>query len=229
MNTELPTFLGFLEAFNRKERFFVVADATGATHPGKAAFRLSPDFRQRLGKAVGFEIPEDALAFMDYHLEWLHAAAVLSRRAEGWSAQAIDQAPERVSHGNQEDIDLVVAFETLERTEVILLEAKAETGWTNSQLNSKGPRLKAIFGECGDAVPGVHPSFCLWSPSDTTGLDYKGWPEWCRKDIRHHWMKLSVTPNRRVLFGSDAAGKANRDRTHWHTRWSRVDEPAGEN
>ncbi len=213
-----PTFLDYLEAFNRKERFFLVAFATGSGVSGKASFRLSDEFRGKLGDAVGLSIPEDALAFMDYHIDWLHAAAVLTRGGTGWPADRIDQAIERVSTGNQEDIDLVVAFADGPANKVVLLEAKAETGWTNKQLDSKVERLRAIFGDDGLKVPGLSATFCLTSPGDTLGLDYTKWPDWTLRNRRHLFLPLPVNSGRRTVFGADASGKPSKDRLFWHVR-----------
>ena len=195
-----------------------MAFATGTGLPEKAAFRLSFEFRDAISPVVGFEIPESALAFMDYHIDWLHAAAVLTRLGAGWPAQGISQAAERVSTGNQEDVDLVVAFPDGPFTRVLLLEAKAETGWTNKQLDSKVVRLTAIFGPEGAAVPGVVPTFCLTSPVDTAGLVYEKWPSWSLREGRHLFVPLPVTPGRRAVFGADARGAPSRDREFWHVR-----------
>jgi hypothetical protein len=160
---------------------------------------------------------------MDYHLDWLHAAAALTKRGAGWPDGALSQPPpvpgkphvDTISTGNQEDIDLIVAFEQNGVVEVILVEAKAETGWTNSQLNSKAPRLAAIFGADGSSVPGVRPTFCLWSPKDTIGLNYADWPAWCRADGKHAWMELRVPEGRRQVFGCDETGRPSRLRAYW--------------
>ena len=74
----MADLIGVLESFNRKERFFLVGQALG-----NPRFKLSRDFRTRLGKAVGLEengikIPANAFAAMDYHLDWVAASLFLA-------------------------------------------------------------------------------------------------------------------------------------------------------
>lgn len=58
--------INLLQRFNRKERFFLVGHALG-----NKDFRLPEDFRLSLSSAtnLGEEIPCDAFAAMDYHLD----------------------------------------------------------------------------------------------------------------------------------------------------------------
>lgn len=56
---------------------------------------------------------------------------------------------------NQENIDLLVAFEDLEITHLRMIEAKAATGWTNKQTLSKADRLREMFVGDGGKYPNV--------------------------------------------------------------------------
>jgi hypothetical protein len=123
-----------------------------------------------------------------------------------------------VSIGNQEDIDLVVAFIEGAQTRVVLVEAKAETGWTNKQLASKVERLQRIFGDNGQSVPGVKPTFCLCSPFNSENIVYDKWPAWTLSHGKHLFLKLPVTAGRRAVFGADSLGRPSRDRKFWHVR-----------
>jgi hypothetical protein len=67
-------FLATLDALNRKERYFVFTQATD-----NAELRLGPTFRRTLSTAVGFEVPESSRAYIDYHIDWIHAAVELAR------------------------------------------------------------------------------------------------------------------------------------------------------
>lgn len=69
----MNALLDYIDKFNRKERFFLFTYATG-----NPDFRLSEEFRGALGKELGVDIPADAKGYIDYHLDWLHAAVVLS-------------------------------------------------------------------------------------------------------------------------------------------------------
>jgi len=215
--SEPKTFLDYLEAFNRKERFFLVAEATGTMHPGKAAFRLSPEFRTRLGQEVGLTIPDDAMGFMDYHLDWLHAAAVLTMEGKGWPTAGLKQPDEnRVAGGNQEDVDLLVAYLDGDVVNVVLIEAKAESSWTTKQVSSKVGRLTRIFGAAGNAVPGVVPKVCLMSPRPSRGLGTL--PSWWMKGNEPMWLRLAAPAGRRQVHRSDELGAFASSQNHWAVR-----------
>ena len=134
-----------LESFNRKERFFLISQAVGE-------FQLDDDFRRELGKAINVDVPHDAFTAMDYHLDWLTAA--LSAYECGDVGRIFDNPLQQVIKGNQEDTDLLVAFEGSGDRHVVLIEAKGATGWTNAQMQSKASRLGQIFGLKGTAIRG---------------------------------------------------------------------------
>ena len=92
---------------------------------------------------------------MDYHLEWLFAAV---RGAQ--VGQRYSNADEFVK-GNQEDIDLLVAFDEGKKAHLILLEAKGDTAWSNKQMQSKVDRLTAVFN--GADSERVEPHFVFVS------------------------------------------------------------------
>ena len=150
----MSDLIGHLRSLNRKERFILLTEALG-THV------LGEDYRHRLGNCIGMVVPADAYVAMDYHLDWLQMGLCL----------ADSRAPGRLIPndglvaGNQEDADLLVAFEGGATTHVVLIEAKVEAGWTNRQLSSKAERLRRIFAE---GRPGAHlatPHYVLASPT----------------------------------------------------------------
>lgn len=165
----MSRFLDLLERFNRKERYFLFTQATG-----NRDFILSKEFREKLRDCVGLDVPSDARAFIDYHLDWLHACVVLvqenlSENAGPWINREGGELI--VSTGNQEDIDLIIAYDIGSSTQLILIEAKAESSWTNKQMISKARRLAKIFGRdplSADAL--IRPVFCLASPRKSKGL-----------------------------------------------------------
>ncbi len=165
------TVLDLLPRFNRKERFFVVGFALG-----NSEFRLGDLVRAEISRHFdNIEIPENAFAAMDYHLDWLHAVLWASR---GRHEDAVnDRNPQQIA-GNQEDIDLLIAFEASDITHLILLEAKAATGYTNAQFKSKVRRLTAIFDGHEEWSPRVAPHFAVMSPRPPRKLNLDGGDDW---------------------------------------------------
>ena len=188
---DMPDLIGILESFNRKERFFLVAQALG-----NPKFELSTGFREKLAKAVdlepGIEIPANAFAAMDYHLNWVHASLVLAHytntedRVGGLNTEAVEQ--------NQEDVDLLVAFKDASGDyHLIFIEAKGYNtdGMSdglevidNGQLKSKADRLDLIL----KPYPAVKHHFCLMSGKKPANFP----PKW------ENWLELSLPPERLV-------------------------------
>jgi hypothetical protein len=195
------SFLEALDRFNRKERFFLVAYALG-----KPKFQLDAQFVSDLSRVARFPIPSDAAAYMDYHLDWLHTAAYLNSPLFAEAAHYPNEP--RVNTGNQEDIDLLIAFADASVTRVVMVEAKAETGWTNGQLRSKAKRLERIFGRDGGGVAGVIPTFVLASPKESKGVNTSEWPDWMSgPDNRPVWLQLPVPTDRWRVIGCDEDGR----------------------
>lgn len=200
-------FIDTLESFNRKERFFLVGYALG-----NPRFELSETFTTALGEAVGFRIPSGTGAFMDYHLDWLDAAAFLHSASfvevSQYQNDRLDEnnLPARINTGNQEDVDLVIAFQDGENARVLLIEAKGDTSWGNRQLLSKAKRLKNIFGDDGTRVPSVIPTSVLTSPRNSMAIVSSCWPEWMRRGGAPLWMELPWPKGRRRVIGCDQSG-----------------------
>jgi len=177
-----------LKKFNRKERYWVIRNALG-----HGSDQLSEKFRQDLQQTIGVEIPEDAWWSIDYHIDWLVGALAL------FVDDAVVAKPQDNSKGlvkgNQEDIDLVVAFGST----LILIEAKGDTSWSNGQLNSKLPRLEAILGADFNGSyqqRNLSVYFVLMSPKRSSGLKRKGglpWPKWMTaSDGTPLWMPMPL-------------------------------------
>ena len=128
--------LQHLQEFNRKECFYLVGMALG-----NERFCLSEDFRETLGQALGVEIPENAFAAIDYHLDWLAASLYLAANPEACTPYKIDR---RLITATQQDIDFLVAYESDEWCHMIMLEAKGVTEFSNRQFRSKVDRLVAM-------------------------------------------------------------------------------------
>ena len=197
----MSDLIELLESFNRKERFWLLNQALGS-------FELSADFRGMLGEQLGLPIPECSFVAMDYHLDWL--IAVLYAHKCGDVNRVFPNPGQRMIRGNQEDIDLLVAFRECERYHIILLEAKGATGWTNAQMDSKASRMEQIFGAEGNIYHDVKPHFCLSSPRPPQHLRAESWPSWMRqKDGSYIWLKLNFPEDTRMVTRCDADGKSS--------------------
>lgn len=196
-----------LRSFNAKERFWLIASATG--NPG-----LSDDFRGDLRKVVDVAVSSDAWWAMDYHLDWLEAALLSLNARQG----TIFSAPEpgRNLNRNQQDIDLIVAWDVDDLTDLLLIEAKGVTSWVNDQHKAKLDRLVGLFGVDGQGYPEVRPAFLLASPSAPQRLDYSGTPSWAvEKDGRAKWVQLQVPSNLRRPERCDEEGQPLTTGTFW--------------
>ncbi len=193
----MSDLIGHLRSFNRKERFILLTEVLGTDILGK-------DFRHRLGGCIGMAVPADAYVAMDYHLDWLQMALYLADSRT---------PPTRIPNddlvaGNQEDADLLVAFDGESTTHLVLIEAKVETGWTNKQLKSKAERLGRIFGE---GRPGAHlatPHYVLASPEPPSpAVSTADWPGWMTRNGDPAWMELRRPSGLRKVTRCDDNGR----------------------
>ncbi len=167
-------------------------------------------------QAFDLLIPNNTFVAMDYHLEWLYAALEVSKSDADETLVRRDCA--QLIRGNQEDVDLLIAFESSGHTSLLMLEAKVATGFTNKQTGSKADRLGDIFGSRGDNYPGVVPYFALWSPLSkrpTTRLDCRKWPDWMTREGRPIWIELPVPQALVKVTRCDADGNKNRAGGRW--------------
>ena len=202
----MPDLIEIMESFNRKERFFLVAQALG-----KPEFELSDDFWQKLGDKVGVPIPKESsekkvFVAMDYHLNWVHASLVLSHYSEESDRVSLLNL-EGTTEDNQQDIDLLVAFkDESSRCHLIFVEAKGYdakgfAGFGKVELVKKVDRLEKIINlDKESGHQDVETYFCLASGYEPKNLT-KDWPEWNGKPLL--WMPLSLPENRYVLNYSD--------------------------
>ena len=199
--TDEDNLIDYLRDFNRKERFILLSHVLGGS--AEEVFRLDPAFARRLEKQLGLtnQIPECAFVAMDYHLDWIQMA--LHLHLAEWPSphprNVIPNPNNKLFEANQEDIDLLVAFEdeASQKVHLVLIEAKADTGWTNKQLNSKAGRLRRIFDKC--VLDVVTPHFVLMSPSSKSKrkrkIDTNGWPPWMKREktkFGAHWLELPL-------------------------------------
>ena len=196
----MDDLIDILESFNRKERFFLISHALNGPQ-GKPVFTLSGDFRQELEDKVEICIPvKDVFVAMDYHLDWVAASCALNDAGKD-SGKLPNEYENRstVINGNQEDIDLLVAYSLGKLHHLIFVEAKAYSKWDNKQLRSKANRLREIFGDDGTNYRGVKPYFCLMGP-EKPNLKWDSFPKWMKPDGTPKWLNLClpIAPRRKV-------------------------------
>ena len=186
VNTPAEVALEAIMAFNRKERYHLIRHAvTGGPWSLTDAFRseLEGVLRGDLASPTGpCRIPDNAYVAMDYHLNWIATALEVAKMSpspeESASLGGLEAVVEAgpfinkymddeghcthvdILTGNQEDTDLLVAFIDEHVLHLILVEAKAGSGWNSKQINSKGQRLSDIF-ERDSPSPWVRPYFVL--------------------------------------------------------------------
>lgn len=211
----MPDLIEILESFNRKERFFLLAQALGhKSKEGDAKFALDAEFRDELSRQLNIDIPCNAFVAMDYHLDWLHASLIYFENGQEeplvlQNYEPFDGKQCSVVKGTQEDADLLIAFRPDGRNEyhIVLVEAKAYSGWTNTQLKSKAKRLKQIFGDNGERYRLVRPHFCLMGPNQSKGLDTHYLPPWMKPQGEPPWLELYLPENRLRVVRKDKSNE----------------------
>lgn len=196
-----------LRAFNRKERFFLVGMVLGNT-----SFRLCKEFRRKISDIFHLDVPEDAFAAMDYHLDWIYASLFVSSNE---TDTRVYPNVDNLIRANQEDIDFLVAYQDGDACHIILLEAKGVTGFTNRQLQSKVQRLREIFGEEGDKWRGVVPHFAMVSPRKPVRVRSSDWPEWLKPEGMVTWVSMPLPGRLKSITRCDEEGKASARGNYW--------------
>lgn len=154
-------FIENLKSLNRKERYHLLKLVTGEK------LQVGEDFGDKLKEELklSYRPPENAFVAIDYHIDWLAACVEVTRHPDEqhynntrlikrtqitWKDKQPPAEHIYWIDGNQEDVDLLVAYpdpKAKSRTHLILGEAKADTSWTRKQLISKIERLRHIFSE----------------------------------------------------------------------------------
>ena len=212
---EKRDLIDILQSFNRKERFFLLAQALKGGHKTRS-FALSDEFRQLLKQEIDVDIPENGseslFVGMDYHLNWIHASLVLSHFEDQADRQKYLNA--KGAHKNsQEDVDLIVAFASEENSQrlynLIMIEAKAYNSHGKSdglssfslaseskQLNCKLTRLDKILSPCDHQYSDVRAYFLTMS----NGNGYDPRTHIKLEGFRHIDLKL---PSERLVLKQD--------------------------
>lgn len=195
-----------LRRFNAKERYWLIHNATG--NPP-----LSQSFCSDLSEVVDQNVPGDAWWAMDYHLDWIEAALLCT----GVLLEGPFPEPEsgRNFNRNQEDVDLIVAWDTGDNTNIVVIEAKGATSWGNEQYASKLKRLTYMHKQGNEGPAGVTLQFVLASPSRPKRLVAKKDATWaCANDGSPRWIELQMPDNlQRLELATTPAAAAQREPT----------------
>jgi hypothetical protein len=194
-----------LKRLNRKERFHLLQSVLHGGSPGSDSFTLSAEFRESLGRRLGLTVPSDAFAAMDYQLDWIYVALYLALHSPESQPTGPFPKPGDWFNHDQEDTDLLVAFECPDKPGVchlVLVEAKCDTNWTNSQVESKLARLESIHDAL--QLPKTDPVAFHWvltSPRRPEGLrPYRSsWLDWGSEEEGWHWIEMPVGPHCRAV------------------------------
>ena len=198
-----------------KERFFVMQAVFGLKTPV-----LSAQMRRQICDQLKLEIPHNNHVFLDYHLDWVVAALTAGLRRG--KTVTYENTGKATVHGNQEDIDAVIAFELDGRTHLLFVEAKGVGGWNNRQLNSKVERLKTIFDESHSEHGHVIPHFALLSPHKSEHLKIDTWPAWILRSGKPVFFKLEL---RSTIWAGERCSEEGiraRDKGYWHVIERRI-------
>jgi hypothetical protein len=206
MYNKSEDLIDILKRFNRKERFFLVGAALG-----NKTFSLGKEFKNALEGMIRIQIGGDVFVAMDYHLDWIDVSIKL------WNGDITIgnkfQNKDGQINKNQEDIDLIIAFKSGRKYHLVLIEAKAETGWTNKQMDSKVKRFTEIFGKDGRKRDNLELYFYLMSPRKPKRIN-RGWPEWMMTDGKPNWTELKIPDNFLKVTRCDSKGDSNKLGNH---------------
>jgi len=207
----MENFIKILQSFNSKERFFLIRKVLG-----NKEFNLSEKFREELFGILDLPIPQDVqnvFVAMDYHLDWLYASLVKTFNNE---LKPPFSNKDKAIKGHQEDIDFIIVFESDRKFNVILIEAKGVTGWTNKQLNSKAKRLIEIFGKEGNRWKKVIPHFITLSPKPPPKkIKILNNNTWLRPDIKKNWLKLPLPKDLKKVSRCNKESESDKNGEYW--------------
>ena len=192
-----------LKKFNRKERFYVVRQAT------KSGFELDGEFKKLLEKELKISIPEqNVFMAMDYHFDWIYASLFLCSQTTNSNNNKYALDPKLIT-ATQQDVDLLIAAPDPTNpmiTNLIMVEAKGDTSWTNKQASAKAERLNKIFVS-GSFEQIIRPYYLIWSPNPSEKLEFKSFPVWAKREGKVPHIKLNMDENLVKITRCDEAGK----------------------
>ena len=191
-------------SFDRKERFAVFREVF--FQHDQIEYPLSSSFLEKLKECIDVEfIPSKVFCATDYHLDWIEAALLLGDKSVENVSQPLDISNDKFNT-NQQDIDLLIAFEDYfdsESTHVVLIEAKAYTHWNKEQLASKTKRLHEVFDKTEQIFRRrVKPYFVLMTNEVSKRIDKettKTWSRWMKNDDGEpNWLTYCLPERRQI-------------------------------
>ena len=199
-----------LRSFDRKERFAVLREVLGFDSETP---RLHGRLREKLGDCIGMPVPEHAFLAMDYHLDWIDVALYrVSKQGIHPKSPFPNERFPNINE-NQQDVDLLVAFEAdgtgEASTHLVHIEAKAYLGWKNDQLERKAKRLRSIFGEDGTYWQFATPHYVLMSAKRSTHISTQSWPKWMKNGDEPIWLDYALPPRQKITR-CDAFGRPSK-------------------
>jgi hypothetical protein len=207
-----------LKSFNRKERFYLVGQMLG-----NPEFRMDDKQLNKISELIGIKIPREYFAAMDYHLDWIYASLFLTQEHDEkpFPRNFIDNNKKvylQIS-GTQEDVDFLLAFVDPENTtHIVMIEAKGDSYFSNSQLDSKNKRFKAIFGN-ENTWTNVKPHFLICSPKNPQNVSIED-PAYfmCPQESQLIWFPLVMDTGKNKVtrcMGSEKNFKPSSEGSHW--------------
>ena len=210
----MSTLISHLRSLDRKERFAILREALGFDPKTPC---LDDRFRQKLGRCIGVQVPERVFLAMDHHLDWIRLALHLTEDEQVQTERTFKNPGFKGFNENQEDIDLLVAFEgngtDQGKTHLVLIEAKAYLPWANKQLKSKAKRLCGIFGDDGARHDAARPHFVLMTESRSKKIDKDTWPNWMTNGGNICWLEYSLPVRTEVTRCTDG-GRPSKTGSH---------------
>jgi hypothetical protein len=201
-------FLENLRRLYRDERSFLTSFVSET--PGT----LGASFRAALHSKLGIGVPEDAFLAFDYQISNLYAAAVLSGEHPG-----VHRTGGGIERGNQEHIDLLLAWEAGDAIELLLIEAEGVNGWSAKRLLSRALWLGDVFGyDSGSQnFDFLRPHFAIASPlAPSADLPTLEWPAWMLDAFgRPAWLELPVPNDLIKVTKTDRGGRPLATGGHW--------------
>ncbi|BCG47927.1 hypothetical protein GEOBRER4_n2779 [Citrifermentans bremense] len=200
-----------LRRFNRKERFYVVQEAT------RGGFELDDTFRQRLEAKLRIAIPAQSVFMaMDYHFDWIYASLFLCGHDRDIERDVFKRDRDLIK-ASQEDVDLLIAAPDASNsalTNLIMIEAKGDTSWTNAQAESKAARLQSMF-KPGTFEHILRPYYLIWSPNPSKNLRFDCFPQWALHGGEVPHLKLTMSEELRKVTCCNQDGKNLLDGDYW--------------
>jgi hypothetical protein len=201
-------FLENLRRLHRDERSLLTAFVTGAPTA------LGESFRAEVQSKLGIALPEDAFVAFDYQISGIYAAAAMLEEQQGVHASGGG-----IERGNQEHVDLLVAWEAGETVEMLIVETEGISGWSGKRLLSRALWLGEVFGyDSGSAnIPYLRPHFALASPvRPPADLPTLEWPAWAvDAEGAPAWLQLPVPDDLLRVIKTDRGGRPLATGGHW--------------